>query len=52
MSPGVEISAGFSLIEFHPELSLASFNYYSGGGQVDLNCGRIFGVKADLMGYA
>lgn len=50
--PKVEVPIVFSLFNVHPNLSpVTSFNLYGGGGQFNVNFGRVFGVKADLMGY-
>ena len=51
--PKVEIPVGFSMINVHPDLNpITSFNLFGGGGQVDFNFGNVFGIKADLFGYA
>ena len=50
--PKVEIPIGFSMINVHPNLTpVTSFNVFGGGGQVDFNFGRVWGIKADFMGY-
>ena len=51
--PKVEVPVGFSFINVHPNLApITSFNVFGGGGQIDVNFGNYFGVKADFMGYA
>jgi hypothetical protein len=50
--PKVEVPVGFSFINVHPNLPpITSFNVFGGGGQIDFNIGRYFGIKGDLMGY-
>jgi hypothetical protein len=50
--PKVEVPIGFSFVNVHPNLApITSFNVFGGGGQVDVNFGNYFGVKADFMGY-
>src|SRR5271170_1843723 len=48
----VEVPIGFSFVNVHPNLApITSFNVFGGGGQVDVNLGNYFGIKADFMGY-
>jgi OmpA family len=50
--PKVEVPLGFSFVNVHPNLApITSFNVFGGGGQVDVNFGNYFGIKADFMGY-
>ena len=50
--PKIEVPILFSLVNIHPNVSpITSFNLYGGGGQFDVNFGRVFGIKAEFMGY-
>jgi outer membrane protein OmpA-like peptidoglycan-associated protein len=50
--PKFEVPVGFSFVNVHPNLDpITSFNIFGGGGQFDVNFGRYWGLKADLMGY-
>ena len=51
--PKVELTGGYSYVNFHPNLApLTSQNFNGGGGAFVYNFSSIFGVKADFMGYA
>ncbi len=51
-TPKVEVPILFSLANIHPNVTpITSFNLYGGGGQFDVNFGRVFGIKAEFMGY-
>lgn len=51
--PKVELTGGYSYLNFHPSSALiTSQNFNGGGGAFVYNFSPIFGVKADFMGYA
>lgn len=51
-TPKIEVPILFSLANIHPNVTpITSFNLYGGGGQFDVNFGRVFGIKAEFMGY-
>ncbi len=51
--PKVELTGGYSYVNFHPNLApLTSQNMNGGGGAFVYNFTPLFGVKADFMGYA
>ena len=51
-TPKIEVPILFSFANIHPNVTkITSFNLYGGGGQFDVNFGRVFGIKAEFMGY-
>lgn len=51
--PKVELTGGYSYVNFHPNLApLTSQNMNGGGGAFVYNVTPLFGIKADFMGYA
>jgi opacity protein-like surface antigen len=51
--PKVELTGGYSFMNFHPNLApLTSQNFNGGGGAFVYNVTPLFGIKADFMGYA
>jgi len=50
--PKVEVAAGYSFINVHPNLAgFSSFNVNGGGGAFVYNVSRIVGIKVDFFGY-
>lgn len=50
--PTVEVAAGYSLVNVHPNLApITSFNVNGGGGAFVYNVTNWIGIKADFYGY-
>ena len=51
--PKIELTGGYSYINFHPSISqITSQNFNGGGGAFVYNLTPLIGIKADFMGYA
>ncbi len=51
--PKVELTGGYSYVNFHPSYAgITSQNFNGGGGAFVYNFSSLFGLKADFEGYA
>jgi hypothetical protein len=51
--PKVELTGGYSYMNFHPDIpQFTSQNFNGGGGAAVWNVTNLIGLKADFMGYA